>query len=98
MIATGLFALVAAPFVSRLLPLFPSVVTGTIILVLGVSLMRIGINGAGGGLPTVTRVVDGAPAAFPNPAYGQLTGVGMSAFVLVVILALIRRGGASWPP
>ena len=46
-IGAGLFALAAAPFVSRLLPLFPPVVTGTIILVIGVSLMRVGINWGG---------------------------------------------------
>jgi hypothetical protein len=67
-IGAGLFALVAAPFMSRLLPFFPPVVTGTIILVIGVSLMRIGINWAGGGLPTLTKVVDGVPGAFPNPS------------------------------
>ncbi len=91
-IGAGLFALIAAPYVSRLLPLFPPVVTGTIILVIGVSLMRVGINWAGGGLPTVTRVIDGAPATFANPAYGQLAGLGISLFVLVVILALIKWG------
>jgi uric acid transporter len=91
-IGAGLFALVAAPFMSRLLPLFPPVVTGTIILVIGVSLMRIGINWAGGGLPTLTKVVDGVAGAFPNPGYGQLQGLGIALFVLVVILALIRWG------
>ena len=48
-IAAGIFAIIAAPFISRLLPLFPPVVTGTIILVIGISLMRVGINWAGGG-------------------------------------------------
>jgi NCS2 family nucleobase:cation symporter-2 len=91
-IAAGIFGIVAAPFISRLLPLFPPVVTGTIILVIGISLMRVGINWAGGGLPTLTRVVDGVPGAFPNPAYGQLQGLGISAFVLLFILGLIRWG------
>ena len=66
-IAAGIFGIVAAPFISRLLPLFPPVVTGTIILVIGISLMRVGINWAGGGLPTLTKVIDGVPGAFPNP-------------------------------
>jgi uric acid transporter len=91
-IAAGVFAIVAAPFMSRLLPLFPPVVTGTIILVIGVSLMRVGINWAGGGLPTVTRVVDGVAGSFPNPAYGQIQGLGIALFVLIVILSLIRWG------
>ncbi len=67
-IAAGIFGILAAPFISRLLPLFPPVVTGTIILVIGISLMRVGINWAGGGLPTLTKVVDGVPGAFPASA------------------------------
>jgi uric acid transporter len=89
-IAAGVFAVIVAPFMGRLLPLFPPVVTGTIILVIGISLMRVGINWAGGGLPTLTKVVDGAAGQFPNPAYGQLEGLGIALFVLLVILALIR--------
>ena len=49
-IASGIFALIAAPFMGRLLPLFPPVVTGTIIVVIGASLMRVAINWAGGAL------------------------------------------------
>ncbi len=43
-IAAGIISIVIAPFVSRMLRFFPPVVTGTIILIIGVSLMRIGIN------------------------------------------------------
>jgi NCS2 family nucleobase:cation symporter-2 len=91
-IAAGIFGIIAAPFISRLLPLFPPVVTGTIIMVIGISLMRVGINWAGGGLPTLTKVVDGVPGAFPNPGYGQLQGLGISAFVLLFILGMIKWG------
>jgi NCS2 family nucleobase:cation symporter-2 len=91
-IAAGIFGILVAPFVSRLLPLFPPVVTGTIIMVIGISLMRVGINWAGGGLPTLTRIIDGIPGAFPNPGYGQLQGLEIAGFVLLVILALIKWG------
>src|SRR3954471_22430687 len=91
-IAAGIFGIVVAPFVSRLLPLFPPVVTGTIIMIIGISLMRVGINWAGGGLPTLTKVIDGVPGAFPNPGYGQLQGLGIALVVLLVILALIKWG------
>jgi uric acid transporter len=40
----GIISIVIAPIVSRMLRFFPPVVTGTIIAVIGVSLMRIGIN------------------------------------------------------
>ena len=41
-IAAGAFGIFVAPFISRLLPLFPPVVTGAIIPVIGISLMRVG--------------------------------------------------------
>ncbi len=43
-IGAGIFGILIAPVVSRMLRFFPPVVTGTIILVIGVTLMRIGIN------------------------------------------------------
>ena len=75
-IAAGIFGIIVAPFVSRLLPLFPPVVTGTIIMVIGISLMRVGINWAGGGLPSFTRVINGETVQVSNPAYGSLEGLG----------------------
>ena len=58
-----------APLVSRMLRFFPPVVTGTIILVIGISLMRIGINWIFGipfG-PTAPKIVDPAHAAWLEP-------------------------------
>ena len=69
-IAAGVFAVLVAPFMGRLLPLFPPVVTGTIILVIGVLVMQVGINWARG-VPTLTKIVDGAKGAFPNPSSGS---------------------------
>ncbi len=43
-IGAGIISLLIAPLVSRMLRFFPPVVTGTIIAVIGISLMRIGIN------------------------------------------------------
>ena len=91
-IAAGIFGVVVAPFVSRLLPLFPPVVTGTIILVIGISLMRVGINWAGGGLPMLTKVIDGQTYSFANPAYGELGGLLIALIVLLVILLLTKYG------
>jgi NCS2 family nucleobase:cation symporter-2 len=91
-IAAGIFGVLVAPFVSRLLPLFPPVVTGTIILVIGISLMRVGVNWAGGGLPTLTKLIDGQTYTFANPAYGEPTGLLIAFFVLLVILALTKYG------
>ncbi len=43
-IGAGLISILIAPVVSRMLRFFPPVVTGTIIAVIGISLMRVGIN------------------------------------------------------
>ncbi len=43
-IGAGAISILIAPWVSRMLRFFPPVVTGTIIAVIGISLMRIGIN------------------------------------------------------
>lgn len=43
-IGAGIISMLIAPLVSRLLRFFPPIVTGTIITVIGITLMRIGIN------------------------------------------------------
>ena len=43
-IGAGVVSILIAPFVSRMLRFFPPVVTGTVILVIGINLMRVGIN------------------------------------------------------
>ncbi len=43
-IGAGVISILIAPMVSRLLRFFPPVVTGTIIAVIGINLMRVGIN------------------------------------------------------
>ena len=48
-IAAGVFALVVSPLASRLPRHFPPLVTGSIVTVIGLTLLRIGINWAGGG-------------------------------------------------
>lgn len=79
-IVAGLFSMAAAPLVSRMLPLFPPVVTGSVILMIGISLMRVGVNWAAG-------------AAVPTaPGYGDPVHLAMAAFVLVLILLVTRLG------
>ena len=119
-IGAGVVSILIAPLVSRMLRFFPPVVTGTIIAVIGISLMRIGINWIFGNPvgPTAPSIVnpehkqwlDAATAAAsaagstlppvpkglalvattPNPVYANLTGVGIAALVLVVILLIAK--------
>jgi uric acid transporter len=51
-IVAGIVAFLAAPYYSRLLRLFPPVVTGTVITVIGIALLPVAAQQAGGGDPT----------------------------------------------
>ena len=57
-IGAGIISIVIAPIVSKLLRFFPPVVTGSIITIIGVSLMRVGVGWAMGGPPNLAQSVD----------------------------------------
>lgn len=57
-IGAGLLSIAIAPLMSRLLRFFPPVVTGTIIAIIGISLMRVGIGWAMGGPAPLAQSVD----------------------------------------
>ncbi len=80
--AAGIISMLIAPIISRMLRFFPPVVTGTIILVIGVSLMRIGINWIFGNPvgPTAPQIIDPAHAAWlttvtEGATSGAITGL-----------------------
>ncbi|MFZ1614088.1 MAG: nucleobase:cation symporter-2 family protein [Holophaga sp.] len=85
-IAAGMFGILVAPLISRLLRYFPPVVTGTIITVIGISLMRVGINWAAGGNPTLSSPT----GPIPNPAYGAPLHLAVAGIVLVFILLITK--------
>ena len=76
-IASGVFMIVMAPVVGKLIRFFPPLVTGTIIVIIGISLMRVAAGWFGGG--TATGEDFGDPQAI---AFGFGT--------LVLILAIER--------
>jgi NCS2 family nucleobase:cation symporter-2 len=76
-IISGLFGLVVAPFVGRMQRLFPPTVTGTVILVIGLSLMRIAIDWSAGGQPD-------------DLVYGDPANLAIALVTLVVIFILIK--------
>jgi NCS2 family nucleobase:cation symporter-2 len=57
-IGAGVISMLIAPAVSRLLRFFPPVVTGTIIAIIGISLMRVGVGWAMGGPAPMAQSVD----------------------------------------
>ena len=79
-IVAGAFGIVVAPAIGRLRGLFPPVVTGTIIAVIGISLMRVAVNWAAGvSSPT-------------QPGYGDPRRLAVALLVLVSILAVVKYG------
>ena len=75
-IVAGLFTFLAAPFFSRLIRFFPPIVTGTIITIIGISLLPVGVNWAAGGVG--------------NKNYGSLSYIMIAAIVLLAILLINR--------
>jgi NCS2 family nucleobase:cation symporter-2 len=93
-IGAGVISMVIAPVVSKLLRFFPPVVTGTIIAIIGISLMRVGVGWAMGGpanlaqsvdVPRLVSMVDGAKATAAAAA-ASAAAAGASAAAPVIKL------------
>ncbi|EGO65956.1 nucleobase:cation symporter-2 family protein [Acetonema longum] len=81
-LVAGAMTFFAAPYFSRLLRFFPPVVTGTIITTIGVTLMPVAVNWAGGGV--------GAKD------FASLSNVSLAFFVLILVLAFNRYLKGFW--
>ncbi|WP_084103807.1 nucleobase:cation symporter-2 family protein [Demequina sp. NBRC 110056] len=79
-IACGVFMIVVAPFFAQLLRFFPPIVTGTVILIIGLSLMRVAAG----------WIVDGAEDGAADPV-----DVGFAAGTLLVIILIERFAPAA---
>ncbi|WP_293765057.1 nucleobase:cation symporter-2 family protein [uncultured Aquitalea sp.] len=88
-IASGVFGIFFAPLVARCLPLFPPVVTGTIIATIGISLMRVAVNWAAGGQ---AMIQDASGQIVANPAFGAPEHLAVAGLVLLMILLITRFG------
>lgn len=89
-IVSGLFAILIAPLMGRLICFFPPVVTGTIICLIGLSLLKVGIHWSAGGQPTIDSVIDGNVHQIANPQYAQPENLAIAAVVLLSILMINR--------
>ena len=106
-IGAGIISMVIAPIVSKLLRFFPPVVTGTIIAIIGISLMRVGVGWAMGGpaflaqstdVPKLVAMVDSAKATAAAAAASAAPGAAAPALRLpgpipMVDNAELRRAG-----
>lgn len=78
-IVAGLVTYFLAPYFSKLLRFFPPVVTGTIITIIGITLMPVAIMWAGGGNPKA-------------PDFCSMKYIAMAAVVMLIVLCLYRFG------
>jgi len=85
-IVAGLVTLFLAPYFSQLVRFFPPVVTGTVITIIGVTLIPVAAFDAGGGQFALYN-----PDLVPeNLTFGSFTNLFLSTFTILVILALTR--------
>ncbi|MEP7036113.1 MAG: nucleobase:cation symporter-2 family protein [Actinomycetota bacterium] len=84
-IVAGILAFLIVPFFASIVRFFPPVVTGSIITVIGLSL-----------LPVAGGWIAGQPGFFvdgksvPNPAFGDPGSIGLAMFTLLVVLILMK--------
>jgi uric acid transporter len=80
-IVAGIFAFLVAPFFARLIRLFPPIVTGTVITIIGIVLLSVAALDAGGG---------GASQFTDPPTFGALRNLALAGFTLLIILVIYR--------
>ncbi len=78
LLLAGVAGFLIAPVFTRLLRFFPEVVTGTVITIIGVSLLPVAIRWAGGGVPGVT------------PTFGAPKNIALAAITMAIIVLIYR--------
>ena len=74
-LAAGLIVVIIAPLYGKILRFFPTVVTGTVVTLIGLCLINVGITSIGGG-----------GIAIANKTFGNTSNLLLGAFVMVVII------------
>ncbi|MFC8448042.1 nucleobase:cation symporter-2 family protein [Kitasatospora sp. NPDC057223] len=82
-IVAGLLCFLAAPYFCKLIRFFPPVVQGTVITLIGVSLLPVAVNWARGGSPDA-------------PGFGSVRAIGLAAFTLVAVVLCNRLLSGFW--
>jgi len=76
-IISGIFMVLAAPLYGKILRFFPTVVTGSVVTIIGLSLIPVAMNNVGGGDPTAAD-------------FGSGTNLLLALITLIVILVVNR--------
>lgn len=81
-IVSSIFGVVIVPFFSKIVRFFPPIVTGSIITIIGVSLLPVAIRWIMGGNPKA-------------PNWGSLENLGLAGITLVFLLLITKFGSAA---
>ncbi len=85
-IVAGIFQLLIAPYFSKLVRFFPPVVTGSVITIIGITLIPVAAYDAGGGQFALYN-----PDLVPdNLKFGSTTNLSLAFFTILVILLITR--------
>ncbi|MBV6697845.1 nucleobase:cation symporter-2 family protein [Kitasatospora aureofaciens] len=82
-IVAGVLCFLAAPYFCKLIRFFPPVVQGTVITLIGVSLLPVAVNWARGGSPSA-------------PGYGSMRAIGLAAITLAAVVLCNRLLRGFW--
>jgi xanthine permease len=82
-IVSGFITLLLSPYFSRMIRFFPPLVTGTIITVIGISLLPVAVRWSGGGNPS-------------SPLFGTPQLIALASAVLVIVVLCYRVLTGFW--
>jgi xanthine permease len=82
-IVAGLVTLIISPYFSRMIRFFPPLVTGTIITIIGISLLPVAVRWSGGGNPKA-------------PTFGSPELIALATAVLVIVVLTYRLLTGFW--
>ncbi|MCT4799069.1 nucleobase:cation symporter-2 family protein [Exiguobacterium profundum] len=79
LIASGLIVILISGFVGKLVRFFPPVVLGSVVTIIGLSLIPVAVNDIGGGMPG-------------EPGFASMQNLGLGGLTILLILVLNRVG------
>jgi uric acid transporter len=90
LIVAGVIGICIAPLIGKAIAFFPPVVCGSLIMLLGVSLMPVAIGWIAGGSEFQTQRINNVPVQMVNPSYGRLSSLLIALVVVALILGVMR--------
>jgi xanthine permease len=90
LLISGVFGLLIAKPFSMILRFFPPLVTGTVITVIGLSLIGADVSLIAGSSATDSVIRGGQVVSVPDPAYGHVSHIVLAAVVILIIVAINR--------